>query len=190
LVRGLRCLGVGRLRGGLAGAQAGEVLTVAGAVDVEADGGHGEAVEDGGGDGGVTEVLAPGAELDVGGDGGGAELMSAIDQIPEHVGGGRGVAMGRDLAEADVVEDDKLVTGPAAHAGLVGAVGEARVELGEEVGEADEATGQAGAQGDGAEDVALAGAGLAGDDKVLLAIEKAEAGEVLQRQGWGEKMYA
>jgi hypothetical protein len=34
------------------------VLAVARAVDVEADGGHGEAIEDGGGDGGVAEVLA------------------------------------------------------------------------------------------------------------------------------------
>jgi len=40
--------------GGRGGAEAGEVLAVAGAVDVEADGGHGEAIEDGGGDGAVT----------------------------------------------------------------------------------------------------------------------------------------
>ena len=58
-------------------------------------------------------------------------MMSAIDQVPEHVGSGRGVAVGRDLPETDVIEDDKLVTGPAAQAGLVGAVGEAGVELGE-----------------------------------------------------------
>jgi len=101
VVGGLCGLGVGRVGGRLAGAQAGKVLAVAGAVDVEADGGHGEAVEDGGGDGGVTEVLSPGAELEVGGDGGGAELVPAINQIPEHMGRGRGVAMGGDLAEAD-----------------------------------------------------------------------------------------
>ena len=117
-------LGVGRLGERLAGAQAGEVLAVAGPVDIEADDGHGEAIEDGG----VTEVLPSGVELDVGGDGGGA----AIEQISEHVGGGRGVAVGGDLAEADVVEDDKLVTGPAAQAGHVGAIGETGVELGED----------------------------------------------------------
>ncbi len=93
-----------------------------------------------------------------------------------HVGGGRGVAVRGDLAEADVVEDDKLVARPAAQAGLVGAVGEAGVELGEDVdktGEADDTAGLASTQGDGAEDVALAGAGLAGDDEVLLALEGA-----------------
>lgn len=65
--------------------------------------------------------------------------MPAIDQIPEHMGRGRGVAVGGDLAEADVVEDEKLVAGPATQAGIVGAVGEAGVELGEAVGEAGEA---------------------------------------------------
>lgn len=184
---GLRGFEVGRLGGGivcgLAGADAGEVLAIAGAVDVEADGGHGEVVEDGGGDGGVTEVLALRAEFDVRADRGGPELMPAIDQVPEHVGGGRGVAVGGDLAEADVVEDDEFVASPAAQAGLVGAVGEAGVEVGEEVDEAgvaDEAAGDAGAQGDGPEDVALTGAGLAGDDEVLLAGEEAEAGEFPQ----------
>lgn len=179
---GLRGFEVGGLDGGLTGAEAGEVLAVAGAVDVEADGGHGEAIEDGGGDGGVAEVLAPRAEFDVRGDRGRPELMPAIDQVPEHVGGGRGVAVRGDLAEADVVEDDEFVAGPAAQAGLVGAVGEAGVEVGEEVDEAgvaDQAAGDAGAQGDGTEDVALAGAGLAGDDEVLLAGEEAEAGELL-----------
>ena len=66
--------------------------------------------------------------------------------ISPHVGGGRGVAVGGDLAEADVVEDDKLVAGPAAQARLVGAVGETGVEVGEEVdeaGEADDVTGEA-----------------------------------------------
>ena len=48
-------------------------------------------------------------------------MMPAIDQVPEHVSSGRGAAQRRDLAEADVVEDDKLVAGPAAQAGLVGA---------------------------------------------------------------------
>ena len=90
----------------------------------------------------------------------GAELMAAIDEVPEHVGGGRGVAVGGDLAEADVVEDEQLLAGPATQAGLVEAVGEAGVELGEEVGEAgdaDDAAGQAGTQRDGAEDRHCAG---------------------------------
>ena len=52
------------------------------------------------------------------------------------MGGGRGVAVRGDLAEADVVEDDEFVASPAAQAGLVGAVGEAGVEVGEEIDEA------------------------------------------------------
>lgn len=136
-LRGVRIVDrVGRPIADLAGAESGEVLAVAGAVDVEADGGHGEAIEDRGGDGGVAEVLAPRAQLDVGGDRGRPELVSAIDQVPEHVGGGRGVAVGGHLTEADVIEDDELVSGPAAQAGLVGAVGEAGVEVGEEIDEA------------------------------------------------------
>ena len=52
-----------------AGAHAGQVLTVAGAVDVDALGVGGQPVQDGGGEGGVTQVFAPGRQLDVGGDG-------------------------------------------------------------------------------------------------------------------------
>ncbi len=55
----------------------------------------------------------------------------------------------RDLAEADIVEKDERNPGPAAQAALVGAVGEARVEFGEEVDEssvADEVAGLAGEQ--------------------------------------------
>src|SRR5271170_1373568 len=48
-----------------------DVLAVAGAVDVDADGMHGEAVEDAGGDGGVTEVAPPFTQVDIGSDGGG-----------------------------------------------------------------------------------------------------------------------
>lgn len=62
LGRGRALLEIGsEVGGGGFGAQVGEVLAVAGAADVEADGGHGEAIEDGGGDGGVAEILAPGA---------------------------------------------------------------------------------------------------------------------------------
>ena len=38
------------------------MLAVARAIDVDADGVHGEAVEDGGGDDGVAEIAAPVAE--------------------------------------------------------------------------------------------------------------------------------
>jgi len=48
-----------------------DFLAIAGAVDVDADGVHGDAVEDGDGEGGIAEIAAPGGELDVGGEGGG-----------------------------------------------------------------------------------------------------------------------
>lgn len=92
------------------------MLTVARAVDVEADRGHVEAVEDGGGDGRVGRV-----------------------------------AVGGDLAEADVVEDDEREAGPSTEPTLVGAVGEAGVELGQQIDEsgvADEVAGFVGTQGD------------------------------------------
>jgi len=80
------------------------VLAVAGAVDVETDGIHGGAVEDGRGQGGIAEVAAPGGELDVGAEGGGGVAVTPVDQVEEGVSGGGLVVALFDLAEADVVD--------------------------------------------------------------------------------------
>jgi hypothetical protein len=47
------------------GPPSGELVAVARAIDVDADRGHGEPVEDGRGQGRIAEVLAPLAELDI-----------------------------------------------------------------------------------------------------------------------------
>ena len=127
---------VGRLGlggGVLVGAQVGDVLAVAGAVDVDADGVHGEPVEDGDGDGGVAEVAPPVAESDVGGDGGGDAAVPAVDEVEEGVGGGGLVVALLDLAEANVVDDEQVGAGPGLEAPGVGVVGEAGVEVVEQV---------------------------------------------------------
>lgn len=78
----------------------GDVLPVAGPVDVDADGVHGEAVEYGGGEGGVTEVTSPVAEGDVGCDGGGHVAVATVDDVVERVRGGGLIVTLLDLAEA------------------------------------------------------------------------------------------
>src|SRR3990172_8781115 len=80
---------VGERSAALLGALLGDVLAVAGAVDVEADGVHGGAVEDGDGERGIAEVAAPGGELDVGGEGGRGVSVALVDQVEEGVGRGR-----------------------------------------------------------------------------------------------------
>ncbi len=91
---------VGELGTPLLGALLGDVLAVAGAGDVEADGVHRGAVEDGGGEGGITEVAPPGGELDVGAEGGGGVAVPLVDQVEEGVGRRRLVGALLDLAEA------------------------------------------------------------------------------------------
>lgn len=118
------------------------MLAVAWAVDVDADGVGGEAVEDGGGERGVAEVLAPGGELQVGGDGRRSVHVAAVEQGKEHMGRGRLVAAALELAEADVIDNQELGTAPGAHAPLIGAVGEARIEVVDEVDAAGVADGE------------------------------------------------
>ena len=88
------------------------MLAEARAVDVDVDGVHREPIEDGGGEGGVAEVLAPVAERDVGGDRGGDVAVPTIDEVVERVRGGRLVGPALDLAEAYVINDQECVTAP------------------------------------------------------------------------------
>src|SRR5205814_1246701 len=130
-------------RGALGGARLGDVLPVAGPVDVDANGVHGDAVEDGGGERGVAEVAAPVAERDIGGDGGGNAAVPAVDEVVEGVRGSWLVAALLDLAEADVVDDQQRGARPTLEAARVGVVSEAGVEIVEEVDAARVAHGDA-----------------------------------------------
>src|SRR3954471_195180 len=85
----LRLVVLGELAAAFLGAVAGDLLAVAGSVDVDADGVHGEAVEDSGGQGGVAEVAAPAAELDIRRDRCRGLGVTPVDQIEERVRGGR-----------------------------------------------------------------------------------------------------
>lgn len=107
--------------------------------------------------------------------------MPAVDEVVEGVGGGRLVAALLDLAEADVVDDQQRGAGPSLEPAGVGAVGEAGVEIVEEVDAAGVAHLNpllAGAQAEGLEQVALAGAVGAGDHEVVVAVHEVEPGEL------------
>ncbi|HEX2685962.1 MAG TPA: hypothetical protein VHN14_05065 [Kofleriaceae bacterium] len=141
---------------------------------------HGEAVEDRGGEGSVAEEAAPVAERDVRGDGGGDAGVPPIDEVVEGVSRGRLIATLLDLAEADVVNDQEIRASPGLEAAGVGAIGEAGVEIIEEVEAASVAHGEAlfaGTEREGLEEVTLAGAALTGDDEVVVAADEVEAGE-------------
>ena len=157
------------------------MLAPAGAVDVDADGVHREAVEDGAGEGGVAEVAAPVAERDVGGDRGRDAFVPAIEEVVESVRRGRLVAALLYLAETDVVDDQERGASPALESAGVGAVGEAGVEVVEQIDAAGVAHGDAqlaGTQPEGLEQVALAGAVGAGDHEVVVAVHEVEPGEL------------
>src|SRR4249920_3447780 len=115
------------------GAPSGEFVAVARAVDVDADRGHGEPVEDGRRQGRVAEVLAPLAELDIGGEGGGRMLVPAVEQVEEHVRGGGFVIAAAQLAKPDVVDDQPFRAGPFAEPGVVGLIGQARIQVVDQV---------------------------------------------------------
>src|ERR1700759_5780544 len=61
-----RARGLGLLDATAGGALVGDMLAIARAIDVDPERMHGESVEDGGGEGGVAEVLAPVGARDVG----------------------------------------------------------------------------------------------------------------------------
>jgi hypothetical protein len=97
------------------------------------------------------------------------------------VGGGRFVGALLDLAETDVVDDQEVGAGPALEPARVGAVGEAGVEVVEQVDAAGVAHADAllaGAQPEGLEDVALAGPVGAGDHEVVVPVHEVEPGEL------------
>jgi len=171
--------------GALGGAGHCDVLAIARSDDVDANRVHREAVEDGGGQGGVAEVAAPVAERDIGGDGSRCVAVSTIDEIVERVRGGGLFGAPLDLAEAHVVNDQERRTSPALEVTSVGAVSETRMEIVDQVdapGVAHVDPLLARAQGKGLEDVTLAGAVVAGDHEVVVATDEVEAGE-LEHEG-------
>src|SRR5436190_15641913 len=107
--------------------------------------------------------------------------MPTIDEIVEGVSRRRFIAALLDLSEADVVDDQEVRARPGLEAAGVGAIGEAGVEIIEEVDAPGVAHGEAlfaGPKREGLEEVALAGAGLAGDDEVVVAADEVEAGKL------------
>ena len=76
------------------------VQTVAGALDLNDDGVVQQSVEQGRGDDGIAEHLAPLGEAAVGGEDHGAALVSGVHQLEEQV-----AAAGHDRQVADLVYD-------------------------------------------------------------------------------------
>jgi len=107
--------------------------------------------------------------------------VAAVDKVVEGVRGGRLLAALLDLTEADIVDDEELGARPTLETAGVGAVGEAGVQVVEEIDAACVAHAEAllaGAQGEGLEEMALARAVLAGDHEVVVATHEVEAGEL------------
>lgn len=113
----------------LSGTFSSDVLSIAGAVDVDTDGVHGQSVEDGGREGGVAEVFPPTTELDIGAQNGRDLQVAAVEQVEQRVGGGRLVVMFTDLAEPDVVDDEQWRAGPGAKPSLIGAISKPGIEV-------------------------------------------------------------
>src|SRR5690606_27040195 len=145
---------------GTGGALLGDVLPVARTIDVDKGRVHREPIEDRRGERRVAEVAAPITERDVAGDRGREAAMPAVDQVVEGVGGGRLVVALLDLAETYVVDDEKLGAGPSLESARIRSVGDGGVEIVEEVDAARVTHADplpAGLEGEGFEDVALAG---------------------------------
>jgi hypothetical protein len=111
--------------------------------------------------------------------------VSTIDEVVQGVRGGGLVGTLLDLAEADVVDDEERGARPALEAASIGTIGEAGVEIVEQIDAANVAHANpllACAQGEGLEEVTLAGAVVAGDHEVVVAADEVEAGE-LEHEG-------
>lgn len=169
----------------MAGALGGEVLSVAGAVDIDANGVHGKAVEDRRGERGVSQKASPVAEGNIRGDRRGDLAVTAIDEIVERVSGGRLVAALLDLPQTDVIDDEQGWVCPGLEPSCVRAVGESCVEIVEQIDASGVAHADpllAGTQRKRFEDVTLAGAGLACDDEVIAAANEVESGELQDKR--------
>jgi hypothetical protein len=107
--------------------------------------------------------------------------VPAVDEVVEGVRGGRLVSTLLDLTEADVVDDQQLGPSPGLQASGVGAVGEARVEVVEEIDAACVAhpdTLLASSDGKGLEYVTLACPTLARNDEVFTSPHEVEPSEL------------
>jgi hypothetical protein len=93
-------------------------------------------------------------------------LVTAIEQVEEHVRGGGFVVATAQVAQPDVVDDQPFRTRPFSEPGVVGLIGEAGVQVVDQVdapGVADADLALARTQRERLQDVALAGPALAGD---------------------------
>ena len=148
---------------------------VAGAFDVDDDGVVEQSVEQGGGDDGIAEQLAPFREAAVGGEDHGALLVAGVDELEEQVGG---AAVDGDVA--DLVDDEQRGAGEEAdllgEAVLAPGLGEGLDEFRE--GRAvDALSGLDGGDAERDGEMALAGAGRAEQMDHLGAVDEVELGE-------------
>lgn len=156
------------------------MLPVAGAVDIEAYGVHGDAVEDGNGERGVAEIAPPCAQLDVRAKRSGGVTVALVDEVEERVSGGGLVFALFDLAEPHVIDDKQIWGRPALEPDAIGGIGKAGVEVVEQVDTSRVANGElllTCAQSERLQDVAFAGAAFAGDHQVFLSAHELHAAE-------------
>ena len=107
--------------------------------------------------------------------------MAPVDQVEEGVRRRGFVVTLLDLPDADVVDDQQVGGGPALESPRVGRIGEAGVEVVEEVDAASVKDAHlllTGAQAERLDDVALARAAHASDDEVVLAADEFEGAQL------------
>ena len=151
----------------------------AGAFDVDHDGVMHETVNDGRGDHGVAQIVAELPEIDVGGDECRSLAIAAVDDLEEE-GGVAGIVLFEPI-EAQFVNEQHI--GRRIQFELLGEtlVGEAGEQVGEHVsggGVAAPIELLAADEKDGFGQMALAGAGVAGKDKPLLASYEVQGGQL------------
>lgn len=110
--------------------------------------------------------------------------MAAIQKREEHVGRGRLIVAPLELPQPHVVHDKERGTAPPLHSPWVRAIGQARVEVVNEVDAArvtDRPLLLTGLEGERFQDMAFASAALARDQQVFVALDEDEREKLLDR---------
>jgi len=149
------------------------------AFDVDHDGVMHETVNDGRGDHGVAQIVAELLEIDVGGDECRSLAIAAVDDLEEE-GGVAGVVLFEPI-EAQFVNEQKIGRGIQFELLGEALVGEAREQVGEHVSGGGVAAAielLAADEKKGFGQMALAGAGVASEDKPLLSGYEVQGGQL------------
>lgn len=125
-----------------------------------------QAVENGVGDGGLTERVVPMTDRELTGDNGGAELVTVLDDLEQI-----SCLFGSQRPQREVVKDEDVDLGPGRHQARQTAIGTGESKVAEHAWSAQVERGVTATQGGvskSASDVGLAAAGGSGDEDVAM----------------------